>query len=1060
MWDRVIRKVLPLLLAVYVVLCAQERTGQIAGRVTDPSGLPVAGALIQARNLDTGLDRSAATGEEGSYLLPLMPPGRYRVEVVKEGFSPRAQEGVTVSVNQPSRVDFQLAIAATTETVTVIADAPQVNTLTATGGATVGRRQIEDLPLNGRNFIQLGTLVPGAVQTPSRFEVQGIQAARNGFSVNGLRTQSNSFLLDGVNNMDPNFNGYVMTPPPDALDQFKIITGTFPAEYGASAGSTVNAVTRSGTNSYHGTLWNFLRNDALDARDFFALQRPPLRQNQFGATAGGRIAPDRTFFFAYYEGLRARTGTTQNVVVPTADQRSGNLAGFSPAPRDPEAGNQPFPGGVIPSSRLSPISARLLSDFVPLPNSPGNRFVRSPSVATDGDQGGGRLDHRLSARDLLFVRYSQQRSESRNPLGAGTFSPAGSNSSDTAHNAVLSHTATLSPERLNEFSLSFLRFFSRPATWSGANPADYGWRYTPTEPSALGLPIVSISGLFSIGDAAQSWTRLARNTYQAQDNLTWLHGRHAFKMGGDWRYQQIYLIFPNRPNGDFSITGARSGSPLSDFLLGLPAQFRQGGGQPAKHFIGQQAGFYFQDDWKVSRRLTLNLGLRYELPLPYYDKQDRMASFQPGRQSRVRPNAPGGLLFPGDDGVPRATIQTDGNNFAPRIGLAWDVNGGGRTSVRAGYGVAFDAVPGIAPFQNINVPPFNRFIQVDIPPSFANPYQAFAANPQTDPSREFPCPCLVIGFSPDFRTPYAQNASFSIQRQAGANLLLEAGYVGTFGRKLAGYLEVNPAVPGPGATLQNTQQRRLYRDYNLVRPTFSRFNSHYHALQLRAEKRYSRGLVFTAAYTWSKAIDFQSSLNFSGENRPQDAFSLKDVRGLAAFDVRHRFVSSFSYDLPFLRGASHLTGRVLGGWRLAGLISAQSGGPLTVYEPVDLSLRGLNADRPDQIANPNNGPKTPQEWFTRAAFQRLSALPGGQRSGTAGRNTVIGPGLVQTDVSLLKRVRIGDTQFAELRGEFFNALNRTNFRDPGTNIGQPATFGVIQASRPARIIQLGLKYSF
>ncbi|MFZ5928415.1 MAG: TonB-dependent receptor [Acidobacteriota bacterium] len=1060
MWDRVIRKVLPLLLAVYVVLCAQERTGQIAGRVTDPSGLPVAGALIQARNLDTGLDRSAATGEEGSYLLPLMPPGRYRVEVVKEGFSPRAQEGVTVSVNQPSRVDFQLAIAATTETVTVIADAPQVNTLTATGGATVGRRQIEDLPLNGRNFIQLGTLVPGAVQTPSRFEVQGIQAARNGFSVNGLRTQSNSFLLDGVNNMDPNFNGYVMTPPPDALDQFKIITGTFPAEYGASAGSTVNAVTRSGTNSYHGTLWNFLRNDALDARDFFALQRPPLRQNQFGATAGGRIAPDRTFFFAYYEGLRARTGTTQNVVVPTADQRSGNLAGFSPAPRDPEAGNQPFPGGVIPSSRLSPISARLLSDFVPLPNSPGNRFVRSPSVATDGDQGGGRLDHRLSARDLLFVRYSQQRSESRNPLGAGTFSSAGSNSSDTAHNAVLSHTATLSPERLNEFSLSFLRFFSRPATWSGANLADYGWRYTPTEPSALGLPIVSISGLFSIGDAAQSWTRLARNTYQAQDNLTWLRGRHAFKMGGDWRYQQIYLIFPNRPNGDFSITGARSGSPLSDFLLGLPAQFRQGGGQPAKHFIGQQAGFYFQDDWKVSRRLTLNLGLRYELPLPYYDKQDRMASFQPGRQSRVRPNAPGGLLFPGDDGVPRATIQTDGNNFAPRIGLAWDVNGGGRTSVRAGYGVAFDAVPGIAPFQNINVPPFNRFIQVDIPPSFANPYQAFAANPQTDPSREFPCPCLVIGFSPDFRTPYAQNASFSIQRQAGANLLLEAGYVGTFGRKLAGYLEVNPAVPGPGATLQNTQQRRLYRDYNLVRPTFSRFNSHYHALQLRAEKRYSRGLVFTAAYTWSKAIDFQSSLNFSGENRPQDAFSLKDVRGLAAFDVCHRFVSSFSYDLPFLRGASHLTGRVLGGWRLAGLISAQSGGPLTVYEPVDLSLRGLNADRPDQIANPNNGPKTPQEWFTRAAFQRLSALPGGQRSGTAGRNTVIGPGLVQTDVSLLKRVRIGDTQFAEFRGEFFNALNRTNFRDPGTNIGQPATFGIIQASRPARIIQLGLKYSF
>ncbi len=1040
---------------------AQERTGSLTGLVVDQTGGAVEGAALVLRNPRTGFERRAVTTESGAYAFPLVPVGAgYQLQAKKPGFSALIREGISISVNTAARADLTLEVSATEQAVTVVADALQVNTQNATGGVTVDERKIAALPLNGRNFLQLGTLIPGAAPVASRYEVQGIQAARTGFSVNGARIQSNNFLLDGVTNNDPQFNGFVLTPPPDALEQFKIITSTFSAEYGQNAGSVVNAISKSGSNEYHGRLWNFLRNDALDARDFFSAGKPPLRQNQYGATFGGRIVRDRTFVFAYYEGLRARVGTVQNVVVLTDAQRAGNLAGVTPAPRDPQAGNQPFPNGVIPTSRIDPIAAQLIERYVPRVNFGTNRFLRAPSVATDGEQFGGRGDHRFSDRSQLFLRYAYQQSKVQNPLGAGTFSPAGSNSEDYSHSAVAGHTWTVSPRILNEANAAFLRQFSRPATWSGVDLGSLGWRYPATEATAAGLPIVALTGLFSIGDVAQSWTQLARNTYQAYDNLSWLQGKHALKMGVDYRLQQIYLVFPNRPNGDFNFNGARAGNATADFLLGLPALFRQGGGQPAKHFVGHNVGLYFQDDWKVTRRLTLNLGARYELPVPYYDKQDRMASFQPGRQSRVRPTAPAGLLFPGDDGVPRATIQTDGNNLAPRFGFAYDVTGNGKTSLRGGYGIFFDSVPGVAVFQNINVPPFNRFIQVDAPPGFANPYAGFAVNPQVDPARDFPCPCLVIGFSPDFRTPYVQQMQLGVQRQVTSNLVAEIGYVGSLSRKLAGYLEVNPAVPGPGATLANSQQRRIYRDYNLVRPTFSRFNSHYHALQTRLQQRYSSGLSFLLAYTWSKAIDFQSSVNLSGENRPQDAFSLRDVRGLAAFHVAHRFVGSYGYELPWGKNRRDLPGLILGGWQLQGIFSAQTGGPLTVNEPVDLSLRALGADRPDGVANPNNGPKTPQEWFTRAAFQRLSAAAGGQRSGTAGRNTVIGPGLVQTDLSLLKRFRLTEAQGVEFRSEFFNALNRTNFRDPGVNIGQPATFGVIQAARPARIIQFALKYEF
>jgi hypothetical protein len=1029
-------------------LSAQQRTGALQGSVTDRSGGALAQASLVLKNEQTNWRREIRTQEDGEFLFSFVPVGSYELTVAQTGFQSLKRTGIAVSVNETPTVRLVLDVAQTETTLTVEESALQVNVVNATNGSVIGQRQIVELPLNGRNYVQLGTLLPGVVEVPTRYQVQGLAASRNGFAVNGMRTQANNFLLDGVSNNDAFFNGYVVTPPPDALQEFKMITSNFTAEYGTSAGSVVNVITRAGTNALHGSLWNFLRNDVLDARNFFSVSRPPLRRNQYGAAAGAPVRRDRTFVFGYWEGLREREGQVQNVPTLNQAQRNGELAGSGAPPRDPLT-SQPFPGAVIPASRISAITRALNDRFVPLPNAAGNRVLRQLSYPTNSDQFGLRGDHRFSDRNFLFVRYSQYRSDRLDPLGGSTFSPAGSRSVDAGHSAVIGDTHAFSPTLLNEFNVTFIRQFSNPATWSGEDLQSLGWRYTPTEASAKGIPGVAVTGIFSLGDVAQSYTYLARNTYQIYDNLAWTKGRHNIRFGFDTRQNQLYLVFPNRPNGDFSVTGAFSGNAIGDYLLGRPNQFRQGGGDPAKHFYGWQNGLYLQDDFKLSRRLTLNLGVRYDLPIPYVDKQDRMASFQPGRKSTVRPNAPAGLLYPGDDGVPRATIPTDRTNLAPRFGFAYDLTGDGMTSLRGGYGIFFDTVPGVAVFQNINVAPFNKFIQVDGNVDWVNPYSSFPVNPQTDPTRDFPCPCLVIGFSPDNRTPYAQHYNFTVQRQLTRNLVAEVGYVGSLGRKLAAYLELNPAVPGPGATLANTQQRRLYRDFNLIRPTFSRFNSNYNALQAKLERRFAAGLGFQASYTWSKAIDFQSSVNFGGENRPQDAFSLADVRGLAAFHVAHRVVGNFVYDLPFLRGL-----------RFSGLISAQTGGPLTVNEPVDLSLRGLGADRPDLLRDPNNGPRTPQQWFDTAAFARLSATPGGQRSGTAGRNVVIGPGLVQTDLGVMKDFSLTERGLLQVRLEGFNVLNRPNFLNPLTNIGAPQTFGVIQQARAARILQLALKISF
>ncbi len=1054
------------------IAAAQQNTGSIFGTVVDPSGAAVPGAKITLVSQLTGLTRVTVSAPDGLYTVVQLPVGVYRVRVEQSGFEVFSQNGVTIDVNQKVRLDMKLTVGSVDQTVEVSANAVQVDTSSMTLGKVVDDKKIIELPLNGRNFTQLGTLMPGVVPPAARVASQfGADLA---FSVGGMRTQSNNFLLDGVSNYDSLNSSYVIAPPPDALSEFKINTHNSSAEYGRTAGAEVNVVTRAGTNQFHGSAWDFFRNSNMDAFNYFSKipggSKPVLKWNQFGATGGGAIRKDKTFFFGYYEGLRKSQGTTFNAIVPTALERTGDFSQSSIKPKDPTTG-LPYPNNVVP---LNAVAQNVLAKFVPLANN-GTRYTVFPIAQTRTDQGGARIDHRLTDTNNLFARYSVFNQDITTPSTGTTFLPAPTRSTGTFQNATVSDTYVISPTMTNIATVAFGRQYTNPTSWSGISQSSLGFQYTNTLTQTTGVPNLSL-GNFTVGDPTQNFVYLARNTYEAQDTFAWVKDKHNIKAGADYRRDQVFETFPNRPNGDFTFNGSYTGNPLADFYVGQAFQFRQGGGDATKDLFGTGVGLFVQDDIRLKPRFTLNIGVRYELQLPFYDKQDRLAAFQFGTQSKAIPAAPPDLLFPGD--LPRATIATDKKDFAPRIGFAWDPFGNGKTSIRAAYGIYYDQLPALATFENINNPPFLRFIQINNVP-LLNPYASFPVDPRTQP---FPCSivstatnapvgCLILGFSPDFHTGYAQHYNLTVQRQVTPNMLAEIGYVGSTGTKLPGYLEINGAPPSPAGTPAGSnlagyiQLRRPSVLYNLVRPTYSEFNSSYHSLQASLNKRFSHGHSFLISYTFSRAIDFQDSVNL-GETFPQNGISLKDVRGLAQFDVRQRFVTSYNWELPFLQSSKGIVREVLAGWQLGGILTFQTGNPLTATDGRDLNFQGLNLyDRPDEVADPNSGPHSQQQWFNTSAFALTAPLGAVSKSvgrfGTAGRDTIIGPGTANWDFAVLKDFRIHENHSLQFRMEMFNFLNHTNFNAPGTSINLgAASFGVITSAKDPRVVQLALKYHF
>jgi len=1098
------------------IASAQEITGSIRGTILDPSGATVSGASVTATQIETGFQRAVTTDSAGAYVILALPVGHYRVEAEAKGFQKFTRDRITLDVNQNANVSFHLVLGGASYKVEVNSDASLIESTATSLGKTVQEREILDLPLNGRDFTQLGILQPGVVPiTPGLAAAGGSLREGQAYAVNGQRPESNNFLIDGADNFNGVDGGLVLKPPVDAISEFRILTHASNAEFGHSTGSTTNIITRSGTNSYHGALWEFLRNDAFDSKSFFATQVEPLKRNQFGGTLGGPLKRDKTFFFVYYEGLRNRQGETTRATVPSLAERGGDFSELCPEGfdangvcnnPDPRAGHQiynvfaPTPQ-PIPFNKLSginPISQNILA-FYPLPNQGNSTFVTTLSKPQNGDQFGVRLDHYLTAKDTLNFRYSFNQGDVTDPLSTSGANvpgfPVGEN--QRAQNFVAQETHTFSSSLIALARISFLRNkFLFGEHVNHTTPASLGFTYQPSLDAALGPPFIQVAGFASVGDPITGPRDTYENTIDVNGSLTWIRGRHELKFGGGYGHDQINVLQGIASNGFFVFVNAPLTNPFASFEIGQPIFFLQGGGDFNRGLRGNNFNLYAQDTFKLSSRLTFNYGLRYELPFPYTEIKNRVNLFEPGVQSVVHPEAPAGLVYPGDPGVPRGLIQTQKTAFAPRIGLAWDPTGKGNWRVTSAYGIFYDPyyTGEGGPLQDpISAPPYLQTPQVSVP-NFKDPFNG------TNPFLQgFTQPMTLLVLNKDLRLPYAQDWNLNLQRSFGANWLLEVGYVGTKGTKLPRFIEGNPAVPDANpanTTSGNADRRRLFSGCTLANNnpcTFSSVgeiagitNSNYNALEASLKKRFSHGLSFLASYTLSKSIDDVSSFNITGSasqstagenDLAQNPFDLGKEKGRSMFDARHRFVTSYQWNLPFFQNAEGWQRILLGGWQVNGITTFMSGTPFTVYDSAGVSaqggapeISGFPSDRPNVVGDftkgtcPNqNGQAfiagTPNCWISPGGFQRLDPIAQAGQFGNAGRNIAQGPGLQQWDFSALKNFKVTESKTIQFRGELFNIFNHANLGLPENDINSP-NFGQIQTSQPGRLVQFALKFLF
>ncbi len=1113
---------LPVLMLFALNVFAQQITASIRGTVVDVSGAVLQGASVTAKQTETGFTRTATTDRTGAYVLLELPIGHYELTVEGNGFQKYLQQGITLNVNETATITVHLAVGAETQQVAVTADAQMIQDTVTSLGKVVLEREIVDLPLDGRNFSQLGTLQPGVVPlTPGLKEAGSSLREGQSYAVNGQRPESNNFLIDGANNFNGVDGGFVLKPPVDAISEFRILTHNASAEFGNSLGSTTNIVTKSGTNRVHGALWEFLRNDAFDAKNYFAQTTEPLKQNQFGATIGGPIRKDKTFFFAFYEGFRNRQGETAGATVPSVKERSGdfselcnaaqgesfNSAGFCSNPAHQLAllvTNPPtaFPFNQLPPPFLNSFAQNLLSLF-PLPNSGLNTFNSTQTKRDDSDEGGLRIDHYLSVNDALNFRYMISDDTGFDPLSPAGASvpgfPIGEN--HRAQDFVAQETHTFTPSMVGVLRFSFLRnkFLFGERT-NHTPPSALGFTYQPSLDVAVGPPFIQVNGYTTVGDPITGPRNSFENVYDYSGSLSWVRGRHELKFGGGFEHQHINVLQGIATNGFFVVAPFPLSDAFASFLVGQPVFFLQGRGDFGRGINGKSLNGYVQDTYKATSRLTLNLGLRYDLPFPYTEIHNRQTLWIPGRQSTVMPNAPEGLLYPGDKGVPAGLIPTFKKAFAPRVGVAWDPTGSGNWLVTSAYGIFYEPyyTGQGGPLQSpISAPPYLQTEQISLSPSqplnFADPY-----NGNPPPANSFATPLTNLTLAPNLPLPYTQDWDLNVQRSLSKDLLLEVGYVGTKGTKLPRFVEGNPAVYIPGvdssgnpiSTTDNADQRRLYSGCTLADPPstckFSSTglisgiaNSSYNALEASLQQRFSHGISFLASYTYSKAIDDVSSFNISGSGSiqvagendlAQNPFNLAAERGPSLFDARHRFVFSYQWSLPFWQQQQGWYQHALGGWQLNGIVTAMSGTPFTVFDSRDVSeqggapeITGFSANRPDLVAgqNPNAGPRTVGAWLNADAFVRINPDPNSpvQQFGTAGRNIALGPRYTNWDFSASKNIRVAESKELQFRAEFFNILNHTNFHLPNSDISSP-TFNQILAAEPPRLVQFALKFLY
>lgn len=1055
----------------------------IHGLVTDTTQAVVAGATITATQTETGRVRTTVSGTDGYYTLPNLAVGRYRLAVSSPSFATYVQTGILLQVGNNVQVNVALQVGAVAQELQVAADAAMVETQGTSISQVIDQMRIVALPLNGRQATDLILLAGGAAVAPNaagRFITTHDWPTAAPVSVSGGQGNSNNYLLDGADHRDTHSNINLPYPFPDALQEFNVQTGGLSARNGVQAGALVNVVTKSGSNQLHGNLFEFVRNGNFNARNFFAARQDTLRRNQYGGTIGGPVKRDRIFFFGGYQGTKERTAPPDSIAfVPTQAALNGDFSAIASAACqsngvartivDPVT-RLPFAGNVISPTRFSRPAIALLK-HVPTSTDPCGRLVYSIRNTTDEYQFVTRGDWQQSDKHTVFGRYFIA-DNNNPPIFDGNFlNTTRAGLQMRAQAAVLASQLSITPNLLNAIHLTFSRLAITRGVADGIpNPVSVGVNMFNVHPNYIDL---AVSNYFGMGGGSNAPSLFNRNQWQLADDIDWIRDRHHFSFGVSLIKVQMNERNVQRGNGTFAFNGQLSNEPLADYFLGRPNSVIQQSlaeiGLRQRYF-----GMYFQDAFKINRKLTMTMGVRWEPEIPQHDIAGRgqhfsAEAFSAGRKTGLYTNAPAGLLYHGDPGIPRAYANSRYLDFAPRFGLAWDPTGTGRLSVRASYSIFFDTPMSFTARDWANATPWGNQINLVAPAGgFDNPYSTYpGGNPfpfAYPPGKDaiFPQQGAYINFPLNLTHPYTQKWNLSLQHQAGKDWLVTATYSGDKATHYRSSTEINPALFVPGATAANTNQRRvLYLQnpaagafYSAITQMDDGVNTSYNGLKLSVQHRFSNHFTLLTSYTWSHCLqNAQPIPNRLTGNQYQNPFNRNADRGVCDFDLRHNFVTTFVYEVP--RFTNRGVNAILGNWAFSFLLSRNNGFPFTPLTGIDASLSGVGRDRPDVIGDPYVKNTKSLRWVAASAFTRN--LPGA--FGNAGYNSLRGPSFFNADTSLTRAFKFRERHRFELRFEFFNVLNHTNFDNPASNLNA-AVFGLIQSARDPRILQFAAKYAF
>jgi len=1047
---------------------AQAVSGTILGTVKDTQGAVVPGTTVTVTNTGTGFSRSVVTDTHGDYTAPSIPTGNYTVTAEITGFKKVSKTNVLVGVDQRVRIDVGLELGAMEEVIEIQAETPLLQTSSSDLGATVVEEQIKTLPLNGRNFVSLTRTVPGVLRGSPGANIDGAGSlawrASASFSANGQRARDNNYMLDGVDNNETWLQTVVIFPSVDALEEFKLQTSTYSAEFGRSLGGVVNLQLKSGTNQYHGSVFEFLRNDRFDANNWFnnraGRAKPDLSQHQFGATLGGPIIKDKTFFFADYQGLRITSGQSYLSTVPTERMRNGDFSELNRAIYDPLTG-QPFPGNVIPQSRMDPASRNIMQQLYPAPNTAGtiaasgqnvNNYLITPNLEREDNQFDVKVDHRLTTNNRFFVRYSYQKTHRFLPAtlehgDAGATFGAG-DGNIKAQSVTFNDTHTFSPNVLNEFRFGWnsIKFFM--------TSIDYGENLA----NAMGIPGINLNDVTSamtqmtfqnirnLGANGNQPLITNQNDFQIFDNVTWIKNRHTFKLGGSVTFRSREILNADTIVGSFGFNNnmtsncagvaagctvnSNTGFDVASFLLGYATTKTRNMFDAGTYTEKRpEWSLYVQDDFRVNSKLTLNLGLRYDVYVPWVEIEDRQSNFDENTGTFVV--ASDNAVIQGKD-VGRYLQTYSKADFGPRFGFAYDVKGTGRTIVRGGVGVFWNFTPGGTSSSKAQNPPFLQSTALTPAPNsnFSNdPKMLVSAGlpppPGVDPTRPAAGQTRSI-FEVDFRDAYTINWNLNVQQQFGTNYMLEVAYAGARGRQYLLKGDPNEPVPTVGVTNAN-----LIRPYTLnglapalrsVGQVQSEGILNYHGLLTKFQRRFANGFSLLASYTFAKSMDYNSDND--GQVTVANVYNIAAYNyGPSDYDIRHTVSLAGMYELPLAKDKWY------GGWQLSGIGYWRSGYPFTPGQTQGIlsTTPGGTGQRPNVIGNWELDNPTVDRWYDTAAFQAPADTTG--TYGDAGRNIMRGPEQFNIDLSLIKYTRFGRFNL-ELRAEAFNLLNHPQFQLP------------------------------